>query len=130
MFVHSDYNESGLFGHQISNVLTSWTDQETPRPRAGLISFRPSRIDTIVLTIKVSCVTIVIPDPVPGETQLTLDDYASAGLETFGSNLTNNIWYFYWPVRYNGDLPSQRFDNLLARAGINKLNDENYRPPG
>ena len=87
-------------------------------------------MDTIVLTIKVSCQTVVIPDPVPGETALALADYASAALETFGSNLTNNIWYFYCPVRYNGDIPSQRFDNLLARAGINKLSDENYRPPG
>jgi hypothetical protein len=130
LFVHSDYEEAGLFGHEYTNVLTSWTDQETPRPRAGLVSFLPSKMDTIVLTIKVSCVTINVPDPVPGETQLTLDDYARSGLETFGSNLTNNIWYFYWPVRYNGDLPSQRFDNLLARAGINKLSNEFYRPPG
>jgi len=130
MFVHSDYNESGLFGHQVSNLLTRWTNQETPKPNAGLISFLPSKMDTIVLTIKTSCVTVVIPDPAPGETQLTLNDLASAGLETLGSFLSNNIWYFYLPVRYNGDLPSQRFDNLLARAGINKLDDINYRPPG
>ena len=41
-----DYNESGLFGHQISNVLTSWTDQETPSG-AGLISFASTRYDRI-----------------------------------------------------------------------------------
>ena len=130
LFVHSNYNEAQLFGHQYTNLLTRWTSNENSSPTAGLVSFRPSRMDTIVLTIKVSCITVVIPDPVPGETALALADYARAGLETFGSNLTNNIWYFYWPVRYNGDIPSQRFDNFLARAGINKLSNEFYRPPG
>ena len=127
LFVHSDYNDSRLYGHFFSELLTKWNGD---RPGAGLISFRPSKIDTIVLTIKVSCVTINVPDPIPGSTKTTLDDYARSGLETLGSNLTNNIWYFYCPVRYNGDVPSDRFTNLLTRAGINKLDNEDYRPPG
>ena len=131
LFVNSDYFEATTYGHEYIDNLTRWTNQLSgSKPRAGLISFRPSRIDTIVLTIKVSCVTVNVPDPVPGSTALTLADYARSGLETFGSNLTNNIWYFYCPVRYNGDVPSDRFTNLLTRAGINKLGNEDYRPPG
>lgn len=91
-------------------------------PRAGVVmGVRPSRLDTIVFTIKVSCTTIVVPDPMPGETQLALEDYARAGLETFGSNLTNNVWYFYMPVRYNGIYTGDRAEWLINQAGINRL---------
>ena len=91
-------------------------------PRAGVVmGVRPSALDTVVFTIKVSCTTIVVPDPMPGETQLALADYQRAGLETFGSNLTNNVWYFYMPVRYNGIYTGDRAGRLIDRAGINRL---------
>lgn len=122
----SDYDEARTFGNDYWNFFTRWIGDN---PKAGLVAMRPSRLDTIVFTIKVSCTTINVPDPMPGETALTLQDYARSGFESFGSNLTNNIWYFYWPVRYNGDLASQRFDYHLKRAGINKLDNPDYLPP-
>ena len=128
-WVISDYDEARTYGSYYWNFFTRWLGSEEPNPKAGLIAMRPSRLDTIVYTIKVSCVTVNVPDPVPGATATTLADYARSGLETFGSNLTNNIWYFYWPIRYNGDLAGQRYEYLLERAGINRLDNPDYLPP-
>ena len=46
-------------------------------------------------------------------------DLAAGALETFGSNLSNNIWYFYMPVVYNGDYLGDRIGELTSRGGIN-----------
>ena len=93
-------------------------------PRAGVVmGVRPSKLDTVVFTIKVSCTTINVPDPMPGETELALEDYRRSALETFGSNLTNNIWYFYMPVRYNGIYSGDRAEWLIDQAAINRLQE-------
>ena len=127
--IDSDINEARTVGGYYWDFFTRWLGDNEPNPKAGLISMRPSRLDTLVYTIKVSCITINVPDPVPGSTALTLADYARSGLETFGSNLTNNLWYFYWPIRYNGDIASERYEYLLARAGINRIDNPDYLPP-
>ena len=37
LFVHSNYNEAQLFGHQYTNLLTRWTSNENSSPTAGLM---------------------------------------------------------------------------------------------
>ena len=92
------------------------------RYEAGIVQqFVPSKINQICFTIKVSCETIIVPDTIPGDTATALEDLAAGGLETFGSNLSNNIWYFYMPVVYNGKYIGDRIDALLSRAGINTI---------
>ena len=64
--------------------------------------------------------TIVVPDdPAPDGVSEALKSYSNEALETLGSNLSNNIWYFYMPVRYNGNLQAERTEYLLQRAAIN-----------
>ena len=53
-----------------------------------------------------------------------IDDLAAGALETFGSNLSNNIWYFYMPVVYNGDYMGDRIEELTSRAAINNTDIE------
>ena len=78
-------------------------------------------MDTVVYTIKVACTTIIVPDAITGPDKATIDDLLSGALETLGSNLSNNIWYFYLPVRYNGDIPAQRYAEYFRKAGINRV---------
>lgn len=130
--VHSDYTKAGKYGNDSWDYHTRWVGEGTEYgPEAGLIAMRPSRLDTIVLTVKVSCITAVIPDfIIPPDTWTGILDYSTTALETFASNqLLNQFWYFYWPVRFNGDLTGVRMENLLARAGINRVQNEDYRPP-
>jgi hypothetical protein len=95
-----------------------------------LIGIKPSELDTVVFTIKTSCVTVVIPDdPAPTDVWDALESYRNEALETLGSNLTNNVWYFYWPVRFNGDKMAERVQFLLNRAGIKRLDDPDYYAP-
>ena len=92
---------------------------------AGIVQqFVPSKLNQIVFTIKVSCETIIVPDTVPSDTATALEDLAQGGLETFGSNLLNNIWYFYMPVVYNGDYLGDRIDALTSRGAINNTDLE------
>lgn len=66
-------------------------------PKVGMFAgFVPSKLDTLVYTIKVSCQTVVIPDdPTPASVSEALQSYSNEALESFGSNLTNNVWFFY-----------------------------------
>ena len=66
-----------------------------------------------------TCTTGIVPDTVPADTATALEDLAAGGLETFGSNLSNNIWYFYMPVVYNGDYMGDRIEELTSRGAIN-----------
>ena len=87
-----------------------------------ITEIRTSQMDCLVYTIKVACTTIVVPDALAGQDEITRQAYAQAALESFGSNLSNNIWYFYLPVRYNGDIPNQRIEYLLYNTAINRIN--------
>ena len=92
------------------------------RYEAGIVQqFVPSKINQICFTIKVSCETIIVPDTIPGDTATALEDLAAGARETFGSNLSNNIWYFYMPVVYSGKYIGDRIDALLSRAAINTI---------
>ena len=95
------------------------------RYEAGIVQqFVPSRLNQVCFTIKVSCETIIVPDTIPADTATALEDLAAGGLETFGSNLSNNIWYFYMPVVYNGDYMGDRIEELTSRAAINNTDIE------
>ena len=76
-----------------------------------------------------SCQTIVVPDTIPADAQEFLDDATAGARENLGNNLTNNVWYFYWPVRLDMDHSGERLQYFLQRQGINKLDDPNYYPP-
>ena len=96
--------------------------EESGNSRAGMIAeVKTSEMDAIVYTIKVACTTIIVPDAITGPDKATIDDLLSGALETLGSNLSNNIWYFYLPVRYNGDIPAQRYAEYFRKAGINRV---------
>lgn len=127
-WVNSDYSKAKTYGNNYWDFFTKWNGAN---PKAGLImGIKPSEIDCVVYTIKVSCVTVVVPDdPSPANVQEALRSYSNEALETFGSNLTNNVWYFYWPIRFNGNEQVDRGDFLLNRAGINKLRNPNYVAP-
>ena len=95
------------------------------RYEAGIVQqFVPSRLNQVVYTIKVTCTTGIVPDTIPGDTATALEDLAAGGLETFGSNLSNNIWYFYMPVVYNGDYMGDRIEELTSRGAINNTDIE------
>lgn len=72
---------------------------------AGLIyDTRVSELDTIVITFKVACQTIIIPDDeleYGFDEEEELENLLDLGLEQYSSELLSNIWYFYMPVRYN-----------------------------
>lgn len=90
-------------------------------PQVGLFAgYKPTQLDTIVYTIKVSCVSIVLPeDPTSEAVAAALRPYSQEAAATFNANLLNDIWYFYMPVRYNGNLQAERTEYLLQRAAIN-----------
>jgi len=92
---------------------------------AGIVQqFVPSRLNQVVFTIKVSCETVIVPDAIPPDTEEGLLELGQIGLETFGSNLLNNIWYFYMPVVYNGDYLGDRIEELTSRGAINNTDFE------
>ena len=110
---------------------TDSTFQQTPeglpftRYEAGIVQqFVPSKLNTLVYTIKVSCTSIIVPDTIPADTATALDDLAAGALETFGANLTNQLWYFYMPVLYNGDYLGDRISELTSRGAINNTDFE------
>jgi hypothetical protein len=125
-----DLDVNRRYGNQYWDFFTRWEgDALNGRPKAGLIQLYPSKIDTICLTIKVSCQTIVVPDTIPADAQEFLDDALAGARENLGNNLSNNVWYFYWPVRLDMDHSGERLNYFLQRQGINKLDDPNYYPP-
>lgn len=95
------------------------------KPSIGSFTeIKTSSLDTMVITIKTSAITVVIPDgpPIPG----SVSELGQLALETLGSNLSNNIWYFYLPVRYDGRIPAKRIEFLLNKAGINKIDNPDH----
>jgi hypothetical protein len=118
----SDIDIADDYGSQYWNILTEIRDNGNPA--AGLIAdVKTSEMDCVVYTIKVACTTIVVPDALTGPDEVTRQELGSIALETFASNLSNNIWYFYLPVRYNGKIPNKRIKSLLSKAGINRVNN-------
>ena len=96
--------------------------EDSGNPRAGMIAeVKTSEMDCVVYTIKVACTTIVVPDALTGPDEVVRQELGAAALETFASNLSNNIWYFYLPVRYNGEIPNERIQFLYEQAGINNV---------
>ena len=118
-----DENDARRFGNNYWDTLTKVDD--TGNPRAGLVAeVKTSEMDCIVYTIKVACTTIVVPDTLTGPDEVVRQELGSAALETFASNLSNNIWYFYLPVRYNGEIPNERIEYLLNQGGINNVDTD------
>jgi len=119
--ISSDVNIAKTYGNTYWETFTKIQDNNNPS--AGLIAeVKTSEMDCIVYTIKVACTTIVVPDALTGPDEVVRQELGAAALETFASNLTNNIWYFYLPVRYNGEIPNERIQYLLSQAGINNVN--------
>lgn len=92
-------------------------------PAAGVILGAPtSRLDQVVYTIKVSCVSIIIvkdqPDPAREAERISL---ASSALATFGANIINNVWYFYMPVRFSGTYSGPRVKYIQAQSAVNRI---------
>jgi len=129
-WVNRRYEDSKTVGNPQWDFHTQWFGNERLQPRAGLImGFKPSKLDCIVYTIKVSCISVIVPDdPTPDSVKQALEFYSNEAVETLGANLFNNIWYFYWPIRFNGNPQGDRADYLLKRAGINKLSNSEYVP--
>ena len=105
-----------------------------------LLEIKPTAFDTVVYTIKVSCITAVIEPPTPeeeqrlaaqpiGGTDTTYGQYKLNISDTLSSNLLSNIWYFYWPVRYDGRYAEFRNEFLLNRAGIERATNPGLQPP-
>ena len=121
-----DYTDAQSIGNDYYDASTKIEgDGVTGNPRAGLIQdIRQSQMDTVIYTIKVACTTIVAPDFITGPDELVRNSLAAAAIQSFASNLTNNIWYFYLPVRYNGDVPAKRYAEYFKKAGINRVTTE------
>ena len=126
----SDYESWAIYDKDLADNYGSrkWQDITAPlgsRPTVGsFIEQKTSSLDTMVITLKTSAVTVVIPDgpPIPG----SVAELGQLALETLGSNLSNNVWYFYLPVRYDGRIPAKRIEFLLNKAGINKVDNPNH----
>lgn len=118
--ISADEEEAKTFGS------LRWDDLTKPKsngtPKVGTIAeIKTSQLDTVVITIKVSCTSIVLPDePFPDDVATGLLQYSAVAINTFGSNLTNNFWYFYLPVRYNGEFAGDRAQFLLNRTAVNQ----------
>jgi hypothetical protein len=125
------YSDWAIYDKEIAETYGSigWNRVTRPRgskPSVGsFMEIKTSSLDTMVITIKTSCITVVIPDgpPLPG----SVAELGQLALETLGSNITNNVWYFYLPVRYDGRIPAKRIEFLLNRAGINKIDNPNHQ---
>lgn len=114
------------YGTEFWNEYTRY-NSDGPSARMGqLLEITPTLFDTVVYTIKVSCVTVTIQDP-PDDVVLeaglngqdvTLGDYRLGLSDTLANNLLSNIWYFYWPVRFDARYAELRNEFLLNRAGI------------
>jgi hypothetical protein len=130
IILDSDYKKWAIYDKDNAEKYGSseWRKIISPSgstPKIGsFMEMKTSALDTMVITIKTSCVTVVIPDasPLPG----SIAELGQLALETLGSNLTNNIWYFYLPVRYDGRIPAKRIEFLLNKAGINKIDNPNH----
>lgn len=126
----TSYLNSAIYDETIANRFgneywNNFTKVDENNPRAGLVAeVKTSDMDCIVYTIKVACTTIVVPDVLTGPDEVVRQELGSAALETFASNLSNNIWYFYLPVRYNGEIPNERIDYLLSQAAINNVDTD------
>ena len=122
------------YGTEYWNEYTRY-NSNGPSARMGqLLEISPTLFDTVVYTIKVSCVTVTIQDP-PDDVVLeaglngqdvSLGDYRLGLSDTLANNLLSNVWYFYWPVRFDARYAEFRNEFLLNRAGIEY---QGFAPP-
>ena len=118
--ISADEEEAKTFGSPKWDYLTR-PNSNGSSTAGTLAAVKSSELDTIVITIKVSCTSIVIPDePFPDDVATGLLQYSALAINTFGSNLTSNFWYFYLPVRYNGEFAGDRTQFLLNRTAVNQ----------
>ena len=117
--ISDEESDAKTFGSPKWDELTK--PRGSKRTVGTIAEVKSSQLDTVVITLKVSCTSIVIPDePFPDDVATGLLQYSAVAINTFGSNLTNNFWYFYWPVRYNGDFVPDRIQFLLNRTAVNE----------
>lgn len=123
----TDREVAGKWGNDTINTYTKWVGNNPGAPLMGqLLRLKPTALDTVVFTIKTSVVTVVVPDAIPADAQERLSVLSQNALESFGSNLSNNVWYFYLPVRYNWEKFNERTQFLLNRSGINRIGNPDY----
>ena len=114
------------YGTEFWNEYTKYNEPGGSARMGQLLEIVPSAFDTVVYTIKVSCVTIVgqnvedpaIADEPLGPFDVTLGDARINLADNVAQNLFANDWYFYWPVRYDTRYAEFRNEFLLNRAGI------------
>ena len=135
-WVNDDHNVLGVIkdNEQVNvylnknwDELTKWTMDETgsnvviggsKAPMGQVLQLVPSKIDTVVFTIKVAVETLVLNSVGFSVTDLGgMADYAKAN---FADNALSNIWYFYLPVKLNASMFVKRKELLLNRQGIRK----------
>lgn len=115
-----DVVKAATYGNDEWDQITKITDNGLPQV-GTFQEIKTSQLDTICITLKVSCTTVILPDQlIPTDAWTGILEYGKVALETFASNLTNNIWYFYWPVRLNGELAAERVEFLLNRAAVSQ----------
>jgi len=135
-WVNDDHNVLGVIkNNEQVNVylnknwdeMTKWTMDDTgsnvviggsKAPMGQVLQLVPSKIDTVVFTIKVAVETLVLNSVGFSVTDLGgMADYAKAN---FADNALSNIWYFYLPVKLNASMFAKRKELLLNRQGIRK----------
>lgn len=140
----TDYLKANRYGTEFWNEYTRYAVNslgQPIRPNMGqLLEIKPTAFDTVVYTIKVSCIVANIDPPTPeeeqtlaaqpiGGTSTTYNEYRLNIGDTLANNLLSNIWYFYWPVRYDGRYAEFRNEFLLNRAGIERATNPGFQPP-
>ena len=132
-WVNTDRDKAATYGNDKWDEYTKYiVDGTDVAPRMGqMLQMKPSELDTVVYTIKTACSVIYLPEDdwwgsdINSETE-KLAAYAATA---YGAYLTNQIWYFYLPVRYNGKFAPERTEFLLNRAGLKRNSDPTYIAP-
>tara|TARA_B100001250_G_scaffold117165_1_gene99462 strand:+ start:523 stop:1734 length:1212 start_codon:yes stop_codon:yes gene_type:complete len=132
-WVNTDISKASTYGNDKWDEYTKYVvDGTDVAPKMGqVLGIKPSELDTVVYTIKTACQTVWLPPSGywSNEQQGELSKYTGFGLANFGSYLTNQVWYFYLPVRYNSKYIPDRTDFLLNRAGLKRNDDPLYIAP-
>ena len=132
-WVCTDREKAKTYGNEWWDYYTKHiVDGTDVAPRMGqMLQIKPSELDTVVYTIKTACQVIYLPEDdwwgsdINSETE-KLAAYAATA---YGAYLTNQIWYFYLPVRYSARFNPERTEFLLNRAGLKRNSDPNYIAP-
>ena len=132
-WVITDREKAKTYGNDWWDYYTKYiVDGSDVAPRMGqMLQIKPSELETVVYTIKTACQVVYIPEENwwGADIDSEVEQLGAYALTTYGAYLTNQIWYFYLPVRYNGKFTAERTDFLLNRAGIKRNSDPNYIAP-